>query len=222
MADARVAQSPIEVMLLSNPEARVAQSVIEVMLIAGVPPAPAAAVVAPSAGAGGFRPYACGCAPEVLQADRLRALFDVRRAWPFDDIFPPAGATPVQERGTIAAPAIGNSAVVVAYTVPPGLRFYLTGIFQTYTGGAFAPGDALWTVDVNSPFGISNFQGSPIQGLDSLPVPLGTLIDGSPWWFWKPYGFVGLDLVQAKVENVALGGGFFTTVFLGYTLPMQQ
>ncbi len=181
----------------------------------------AARLTAPDAGAGGFRPYACGCDPEILRAERLRALFDVRRSWPFDDVFPQSGAVPVLERGTIAAPAAGFNAVVLSYTVPPAMWFFLTDIFAVYAGGAFLPGDALWSVTCNAPLGVQNFQAQAIQGLDHVPIPLGSLRNGKPWPFRKAYRFAGLDLVQSVVANVNLLAGNFTTILLGYTLPMQ-
>jgi hypothetical protein len=212
----RVAQSVVKLLMATNPNVRVAQSVVKLILI----PAPAAAVgqAAPFGGGGGFRPSTCGCSPAQLDAERVRRLRGRLQAWPYQHVFGDSNAIPVQEFHTIAAPAIGAGAVVLRYQVPSGFKFVLQALLQTYDQ-AFAPGDALWTVDVNSPFGATNVQAFPIQGLIALPVPLGSLAGGSAWPLPRAFRFSALDVLQSKVENVALGGGQFTSAFLGYLEP---
>lgn len=212
---ARVAQSAVQLIINSNPNARVAQSVVQLILVPAPPP-PVAGTPAPFSGGAGFRPAACGCSPEVFEAERVRILRARRGAWPYPDIFPPAGDTVVNERRSIAAPALGATAVVLAYNVPSGRRLILQGILQVYTGGAFVPGDALWTVDVDTPVGVANIQALPVQGLVNVPFPLGSDQLGTFWPFQKPYVFGPLSLVQSKVTNVNLGGGAFTSAFVGF------
>ncbi len=177
-------------------------------------------VLASGGGAGGFRPSTCGCSPAVLAAEKLRRLFVRQRRWPYAFVFPADCTIPVNVLDTVAAPLVGATAVVAAFTVPEGFRFVLQGILQDYSGGAaFLVGDALWTVDLNTPVGIPNVQAMPVQGLTALPVPLGSVVEGSPWPLLRPYQFGPLQLIQSKVTNVALAGGVCTSGFFGYLIP---
>lgn len=211
----RVAQSVVQLVVNGNPNVRVAQSVVQLILIPA-PPVPVAGVAAPFSGGAGFRPAFCGCDPGTFEAERLRILRARRDSFPYRDIFPPEGDTTINQQRTVAAPALGATAVVLAYRVPSGRRLILQGILQVYTGGAFAPGDALWTVDVDTPVGVPNVQAMPVQGLVNVPFPLGSDQLGTFWPFTKPYEFGSLSLVQSKVTNVNLGGGSFTSGFIGF------
>lgn len=162
-------------------------------------------------------------ADAVKAADALRQQAERREAWPYLHIHPPPNAEDVHEIGTVETPAQGSTAVVLTYTVPSGYRFYLRAIVQNYVGGAFSPGDALWTVDRNRPVGIPDVQGQPEQGLVNVPVDVGLLKPFEPDVFRRAREFEELDVVRSKATNVNLGvaaPNFFVSAFLGYIVPM--
>lgn len=219
MASAQVNQSVVQLVANASPNVRVMQSVVQLVIIPGPPPPGAPPPIPPLAGAGGFRPSTCGCSPDVLDAERLRRLLARLRSWPYPLLYPPDGAIPVETVHSIPAPALGATAVVYGLTVPDGFRLVVQGILQDYSGGAFLPGDALWTVDLNTPVGVPDTQAMPVQGLAGVPIPLGSVANGMLWPFAAPYHFRPSDLLQSKVQNVNLAGGFFTSGFFGYLLP---
>lgn len=142
-----------------------------------------------------------------------------REKWPYLHVFPPPNSIPVHEIASIPVPVAGTPTLVVAVSVPPLHRFYLQAILQVFTGGAFLPGDAQWTVNVNTTIGSPSVQGMPVQGLIAVDVPLGSITAGNQWEFRRAYEFESLDLVQSVVTNVNLAGGFFTSGFFGYFVP---
>lgn len=142
-----------------------------------------------------------------------------REEWPYIHVYPPPAAVPVHLINFVAAPAAGQSAVVLAYRVPSGMAFYLQAILQNYAGGNILPGDALWTVNRNAPTGVTDRQAMPVQGLAGVPIPLGSFAAGAQWPFSRAYEFAPLDLVQSVVSNVNLGGGSFVSGFFGYLVP---
>jgi hypothetical protein len=157
-------------------------------------------------------------AADVLRQDQSR-----REEWPYIHIYPPRNAEPVHVIGTIPTPAAAATAVVLLYSVPSGYRFYLRALIQQYVGGAFLPGDALWTIDRNTPVGIPNIQAQPEQGLINVPVTVGAFSPFSPDRFERCYEFEELDDVRSKGTNVNLGVGapnFFTSGLFGYLIPM--
>ena len=166
--------------------------------------------------------------PFLSGADATRALDKAREtdpnkaAWPYVHLFPPPNSIPVHEIGNIVAPAQGALTQVLAYQVPSGHKFILQAILQNFSGGAFLPGDALWTVDRNTPIGIPSFQANPVQGLVAVPIPLGSIVAGTQWPFAMPYEFEPLDVLRSKVlsVNCPVGiGNYFTSGFFGYLIP---
>lgn len=159
----------------------------------------------------------------VIAADAVRRNQSNREKWPYMHVFPPVNAEPVHVIGAVETPAVAAQVVVLAYQVPSGFRFYLRGIIQTYEGGSFFPGQALWTIDRNTPVGVANFQAQPEQGLIAVPVPVGSF---HPYFtmdeFARAYEFEALDIVRSKATNVSVGVGtpnFFTSGFFGYLVP---
>lgn len=161
-------------------------------------------------------------ADAVRAADVVRRDQSNREKWPYMHVYPPVNAEPVHVIGSVVTPALAATVVVLAYQVPSGFRFYLRGIIQTYEGGNFVPGQALWTIDRNTPVGVANFQAQPEQGLVAVPVRVGSF---SPWTvdqFERAYEFEPLDIVRSKATNVAVGVGnpnYFSTGFFGYLVP---
>lgn len=163
--------------------------------------------------------------PDATRAlDKTRDLEANKAAWPYVHVFPPPNSIPVHQITPVAVvcPAAGATAVVLAYRVPSGHRFVMEAILQAFTGGAFIPGDALWSVDLNAPVGVFNVQGTPVQGLTALPIPLGSWVYGTQWPFKRAYEFEPLSLLQSKVRNVNLVAGapnVFISGFFGYLIP---
>jgi hypothetical protein len=158
----------------------------------------------------------------VQAADVVRRDASNREKWPYMHVYPPVNAEPVHVIGTEFTPALGATVIVLAYQVPSGFRFYLRGIIQTYEGGNFVPGQALWTIDRNTPVGVPNFQAQVEQGLTAVPVRVGSFAPFTVDEFARAYEFEPLDIVRSKATNVALGVGSpnaFTTGFFGYLVP---
>jgi hypothetical protein len=162
--------------------------------------------------------------PEATKALNLtRDLEANKTAWPYVHVFPPPNSKPVHQIGSVVCPAQGATAVVLAYQVPSGFRFIMDAILQAFTGGAFVPRDALWTVDLNNPvIAPVSLQGAVVQGLTRVPVPLGSWVYGTQWRFPRAYEFEPLSLLQSKVTNVNLVAGlpnWFVSGFFGYLIP---
>jgi len=157
----------------------------------------------------------------VQSADQVRQKEENRADWPYLHLFPPPNATPVNQitQVPVAVPAPAATALVLAYTVPSGKRFIMTGIIQNIFGANFTPGDGFWTIDKNTPIGIPDAQKMPVQGLIHIPIPLGSFATGIIWEFRRPYEFEPLDLVQSKFTNTASGATLLLSAFLGYLIP---
>ena len=156
---------------------------------------------------------------DLVEAAETVMLQRWRELWPYIHVYPPPDAIPVHEIGYIANPGQGGTAEVLRYQVQPGLRFIMQAILQVWVGGAApAPGDALWTVSVNSDVS-SSVQSMPVNGLSDVPVPLGSVEAGNKWPFERAYEFKGQDVVRSVVDNVNLIDGFFVSGFFGYLVP---
>jgi hypothetical protein len=89
--------------------------------------------------------------------------------------------------------------------------------------GLVNPGDFLWSLTLNQPVGVTTFQGSPIQGLTNVDVPLGTL--QIPWPLECAELFQPNDCIRSVFTNVALGDGvpnYFKTLLLGWKWPVGE
>ncbi len=164
--------------------------------------------------------------------DATRALEVIRQthanqeAWPYMHVYPPVNSQPVNETGAVPTPAVAAQAVILTYQVPTGWKFIMTGVVLGYINsgglGAFVPGAALWTIDVNTTPGVSNVQAEPVQGLTRVKVPLGNFLSGNVWPLARAYEFAPLDTLRAKATNVALPAGdpaYFVAGFLGWRVP---
>jgi hypothetical protein len=163
---------------------------------------------------------------EAAKAARaLQTLVERRDAWPFPHSYAPPNSQRVQVVQSIAAPVVGVQAVVAAYTVPLGFRFWLTDIVQLFTGSGFIPGrgDATWQLDKNSPVGIANLSALLIDGFAALDVTLGSLL--FPWPLRMPELLEPNDVLRSKVTTTAaIAAGtpnYFTSMFLGWLVPAE-
>lgn len=166
---------------------------------------------------------------EAIQAaDKLRKRQKRVSDWPYVHIFPPPDSIPLHQISSAAVPAMAATAVVLSYQVPEGLRAYLIGILGDYSGGtAFTPGDLLWTVTQNRPTGIADVQGAPVQGLISLPVPLGQWQYGVWWPLPRAYVFQPETVIRSTVLNVtgnipAGAPNYLVSGFFGYLVADSE
>lgn len=160
----------------------------------------------------------------VRAAEKLRALRANQENWPYPHVYPPIDSIPVHviTQTPVATPGAGNQVEVLKYKVPSGYAFIMAAIVEQYQGGVFTWGDGLWTVDRNQPIGISTVQGSPVQGLASLPTPLGSFTVTGPWELPRAYEFQPLDVVRSKFTDVSAAPGLLLSGFFGWLVPWTQ
>lgn len=169
--------------------------------------------------------------PEAIAAAQaLREERAARNQWPFPWSFPPPGAIRVtagaDTSGTLVVPAVNAGVFTegLVYTVNEGFQFALEAIVVEYlnagAAGLVNPGDLLWSLTLNQPVGVASFQGSPVQGLANVDIPLGTL--QIPWPLFCAELFQPNDTIRSVFQNVALADGapnYFKTLFLGWQWP---
>lgn len=158
----------------------------------------------------------------VRAADALRIAVQERRdSWPYVHLYPPPDSQDVNVIGTLATQAQGAAAVaVVTYQVNAGKRFYLQAVILG-ANVTILPGDALFTVDRNSPLGITDSQFMPEHGLLNIGVQLGSTTFGA-WRLHRAREFGPLDIVRIKATNVNLAEGapnFYVCGLFGYEVP---
>lgn len=166
----------------------------------------------------------------VAAAQALREERAAKTQWPFPWVFPPPGATRVtagaDTSGTLIVPTVAAGATQgLAYTVDEGFQFALEAIVVEFLNagvqGIWNPGDMLWSLTLNQPVGVTSFQGSPIQGLSNVDVPLGTL--QIPWPLFCAEIFQPNDTIRSVFTNVAMGAGaanYLKTLLLGWKWPV--
>ncbi len=160
--------------------------------------------------------------PDSARAnDAYRLALEARRdAWPYVHVYPPPNAIDVHVIDTAVAQAQAAPAIeVLSYQVNAGKRFYLCGVVLGCSL-AFTPGAALFTVDRNSPVGVTNSQFMPEHGLVNVPVQLGSF-SLSPWLFRRAREFAPLDIIRIKAANVGLNEGtdIYACGLFGYEIP---
>jgi hypothetical protein len=157
----------------------------------------------------------------VRAADAYRLAVEARRnAWPYVHVYPPPNAIDVNVIGTQVTQAQAAAAIeVLSYQVNSGKRFFMTGVVLG-ASVSFAPGAALFTVDRNSPVGVTNSQFMPEHGLVNVPVQLGSFALG-PWKFSRVREFGPLDVIRVKATNVGLNAGsdLYVCGLFGYEVP---
>jgi len=159
----------------------------------------------------------------VRAADAYRlAVQDRRDQWPYVHIYPPPNAIDVHAINTALVQDQGDPAIaVVTYQVNAGKRFYLQAILLSTNVAGFVPGDVLFTIDRNSPLGISDTQFLPEHGLINVPVQLGSA-NFAPWRLQRAREFSSLDTIRIKAANVSLAVGTpnqYVCGLFGYEVP---
>lgn len=156
-------------------------------------------------------------------ADEKRKLEAKRELWPYPWVMPPKDSRPVFQYGRVMAPQPATPTVILAYTVPVGMRFALAGIAQLFTGGGLTPGAgiAVWSLILNQTY--------DVQGFDAVDSPLGFMPDPKvgfglqPFIFPRVFEFEAGDLIESSVvitnAIAASDPNYFISVFLGWTWP---
>jgi len=150
-----------------------------------------------------------------------RAVLERRERWPYVHTFAPPNAVDVNVIGTIACQAQGAAAIeVLFYQVNSGKRFYLQAVLLS-ANVTFVPGDALFTVDRNSPVGVTGIQAMPEHGFIAVPVALGSATFG-PWKLQRAREFAPLSIVRVKATNINLNAGtdYYVCGLFGYEVPV--
>lgn len=162
----------------------------------------------------------------VYAADKLRKLNDRHEQWPYPWCYPPPNAKDAMPSGSIPAPAANTQALILQYTVPQGMRFYLVGLIQQIATSGFVEGSGsvIWTVDKDTPIGAPAVQSSPVAWLNNLPFTLGSFNNG-PFKLGNPEIFEAGDTIRSKVitdGSITPGApNIFTTMFWGWTVPAE-
>jgi hypothetical protein len=140
------------------------------------------------------------------------AMQERRDKWPYPWLCPPDDAEPRNPSNSILAPALGTLTEILAFTVPTGFQFALTGIVQVFVGAGYIPGsqDILWVVDVDAPIGVASVEGFPLPDLNNLVLPLGGYSGSNagalaalggftlPWRFKKPHIIKPNQVLRSK------------------------
>ena len=122
---------------------------------------------------------------------------------------------------------IAAAAVVLTYQVNAGKRFYLQAVLLGCNVSPFVPGDGLFTIDRNSPVGVTDSQFMPEHGLVNVPVQLGRVEPATSsviaeWPLKRAREFSPLDIIRVKATNVNLAEGapaFWVCGLFGYEVP---
>jgi len=165
---------------------------------------------------------------QVRGAAARREQVKHKTEWPYPYLFAPPGAIRVtagaDSSGTLIVPVAATPTQGLIYTVDEGYLFALERLVVIYmTAGAqgnWNPGDATWSLTVDQPVGVVNYQGMNVQGLTNVDVPLGSL--QFPWPLECPEIFSPNDTVRIAFTNTNLNSGagnYFKSILLGWRWP---
>ncbi len=87
-------------------------------------------------------------------------------------------------------------------------------------------GNALWTLDVNTPVGVDPIQGSVVKGFFRVPFDLGNTAE-RPWYLTKPEAGKPNDIWRIKVESNPLvitpaSPQYFLAIIQGWEWPVTE
>jgi hypothetical protein len=161
----------------------------------------------------------------VMSADILQREEESRQLWPFPWVYPPKNAKRRTPTGSVAVPAIGSAAQILAFTVPTNFSFVWRAVIIT-SGPGFSPvpGDITYTLDVDTPVtGSAPLTSSPMADFQAMTIGLGSI---NPWAVCElPRAEViaSGQILRAKGTNVASGSAgapnFLVAMFLGWLVP---
>lgn len=128
----------------------------------------------------------------------------------------PKIASPVTLFGAAVSGGAGNQVVLIDYIVKPNYFALFEGIVLGYSGGPLNPGDAIFTVDINRPLGVTN-TGYTERDYGSVPFPIGSLIGGPIW----PCHFRhrNKEEIRVKVKDISGNNSQFTAALVGWEWP---
>jgi hypothetical protein len=159
-------------------------------------------------------------------ADKIRKLVDSKGQWPYPWVYPPPNAKNRQPWGSIPAPAGNTPTQIMSFTVPTGIRFYLTGMIRQFVGAGFlqGSGNALWTLAQNAPVGSNPLQALSIADFVNQPYTRGDFSQG-PVHFEMPEIFEAQDVISDTVVtdgSITPGApNYFVTILFGWTVPAE-
>jgi len=158
--------------------------------------------------------------------NKIRLMQDSKSQWPYPWSYPPPNAKNRLPSGSIVAPAANTLTQIMLFTVPTGMRFYLRGILRQFEGSGLiiGSGNALWTLDKDTPIGGTILQGSSIADFTAQPFTLGNF-DQGPVYFEMPEVIEAGAQIRDKVitDGTITPGApnYFITVLFGWTVPAE-
>ena len=178
----------------------------------------------------------------VKQMDAQNRMIGRRDQWPYPWLCPPDDAEPRNPSNSILCPALNTLTEILAFEVPTGFRFALTGIVQVFSGAGYIPGDQdlLWVVDTDSPIGIASVEGDPLPDLNYTVTPgnlltLGLNVASGLTRFKKPHILEPNQVLRSKVflptsnpltaapNSISPGyPNLLISVFEGFTWPRES
>jgi hypothetical protein len=159
-------------------------------------------------------------------ANKIRQLQDAKTQWPYPWEAAPPNAKNRLPFGSIPCPAGGVLTQIMQFTVPTGMRFYLKGILNQFEGAGLVlgSGNALWTLDRDTPIGSSFLPALVIADFYQQPFTLGNFNNG-PFPFAMPEVFEAGAVIRSKVitDGTITPGApnYFVTLLYGYTVPAE-
>lgn len=161
--------------------------------------------------------------PDALAAaDAIRRAESRRGNWPYVHVYPPDNSIRRTPTGSVICPAAATQVLVLAFTVPQGFWFYLEQMGLWTNAQNWNPGDFTFTVDRDTPLGLTPLQGSPLNDWSAIQTTYG--FQGWPIRLARAELLAPSNLLQAKVTNINLGaaGSYFTALFDGYLVPTTE
>ena len=156
--------------------------------------------------------------------DRGRSLAALGKSsgspFPYQWSVPGRNARPVMACQSGVLAGVAGTSVLALYTVPTGMRFFMTGYIVEFIGDGWNVGG----VDLLMSFVLRGASVQrPLQYLSGLSLPFGSLADG-PFPLPAALEFVAFDAITAQfVESglVPRGGRLVMGVF-GYEVPESE
>lgn len=142
--------------------------------------------------------------------------------WPYPWHYSPPGASRRTPQGSIAAPAVGAPAEILAFTVPTNRTFVFTAVIVDMQAGAWVPGsgDYLFSITLDTPTsGTAPLTALTLADMRAMALPLGSVRPFSVCELWRPEFIKSGQTLRATVQNVSGGVGapnFACAYFFGY------